>query len=69
VDAETHPTVSAWVVFGMVKAQGAGFDVEELVLQEGLNYLQGTLLAPNRLNSAWQANRQAFILYVMDEAG
>jgi uncharacterized protein YfaS (alpha-2-macroglobulin family) len=69
VNDESHPTVSAWVVFGLVRAQQAGFGVEEDVIQNGVDYLLGALVSPSRLRYSWRANRQAFILYVLAEAG
>jgi len=69
VNDESNPIVSAWVVFGLVKAEQAGFAVDEDVLQIGLNYLNGELVSPSRLSTTWRANRQAFILYVLAEAG
>jgi hypothetical protein len=69
VDDESNPTVSAWVVFGLVKAQQSGFSVEQAVIDNGVGYLRGQLLSPTRLRDTWQANRQAFMLYVLAEAG
>jgi uncharacterized protein YfaS (alpha-2-macroglobulin family) len=69
VNDESDSVVSAWVVFGLVKAGQAGFGVDEDVLQNGLNFLSGELLSPSRLGTTWRANRQAFMLYVLAEAG
>ncbi len=66
---ESDPTVSAWVVFGMAKARQAGFSVDDQVLQAGIDFLDSKLISPNRMRDSWQANRQAFILYALAEAG
>jgi uncharacterized protein YfaS (alpha-2-macroglobulin family) len=69
VNDKSDPIVSSWVVFGLVKAQQAGFSVEAQVLDAGLSYLRGELISPNVMRNSWQANRQAFLLYVLAEAG
>jgi uncharacterized protein YfaS (alpha-2-macroglobulin family) len=66
---ESNPYLSAYVVFGLVRAQEAGFDVPAGVLRAGLSYLEGTLVGARSLQSYREANRQAFVLYVMAEAG
>jgi uncharacterized protein YfaS (alpha-2-macroglobulin family) len=66
---ESHPTVSAWVVFGLVKARQAGFAVDESVVRAGLSFLRTRLVPPGSMRHDWQANRQALLLYVLAEAG
>lgn len=69
VNDESNPTVSAWVVFGLVKARQSGFSVDRQVIQAALGYLQDVLVSPSRLGTSWQANLQSFVLYVLAEAG
>jgi len=69
VNDESNPAVTSWVVFGLVKAQQAGFSVDEQVLNSSTGYLRGELISPMRMRESSQANRQAFILYVLAEAG
>jgi uncharacterized protein YfaS (alpha-2-macroglobulin family) len=66
---ESNPYLSAYVVFGLTQAQGAGFEVPASVLQRGLAYLESTLVSARNLQSYREADRQAFVLYVMAEAG
>ncbi|MBE9508962.1 MAG: alpha-2-macroglobulin, partial [Chloroflexi bacterium] len=68
-EGESNPHLSAYVVFALVKAQEAGFEVRENVLERGLGYLEGTLVRARQLQSYREANLQAFVLYVMAEAG
>ncbi len=68
-EGESNPHLTAYVVFALVKAQGAGFDVRDRVVERGLDYLAGSLSPARELQSYREANRQAFILYVMAEAG
>jgi uncharacterized protein YfaS (alpha-2-macroglobulin family) len=72
VDSASNPYVSAYVVFGMLKAKEAGFAVREDVLARGLDYLQAQLVPAGRAVTDWDmadADRQAWLLYVLAEAG
>ena len=79
----SNPFTSAYVVFGLVKAEQSGFKVSENVLNSGIAYL-ATQVARGNTGSAKLAsvaaqpptmpinassNQQAFILYVLAEAG
>jgi len=59
--------VSAYVVFALLKAQEAGFAVEPHVVQGGLSYLQSQIVGPRDLETTRDANRQAWLLYVLAE--
>ncbi|MCX7669815.1 MAG: alpha-2-macroglobulin, partial [Anaerolineae bacterium] len=65
---ESNATISSYVVLGMAKARQAGFAVDETVLTRGVRYLKGQLKAPANLKGS-PLNEQAFILYVLAEAG
>ncbi|NOZ27762.1 MAG: hypothetical protein GXP39_06885 [Chloroflexi bacterium] len=65
---QSYPFISAYVVFGLVQAQRAGFSVDPDVLDRGLRYLKEQLQAPGDLDRAG-LNQQAFIVYVLAEAG
>jgi len=69
VNDDSDLQVSAYVVFGLVKAQEAGFAVDEQVLARGLGYLRQHVVSVSRLRSDEAVNRQAFVLYVLAEAG
>ncbi len=69
VNEESNPTTSAYVVLGMIKAKEAGFSVDAAVLDRGVTYLRRQLTQTTRINETYVANRQAFILYVLAEAG
>ena len=66
---ESNPYLSAYAVLGLVRAQEAGFEVPEGTLRRGLSYLESTLVSARDLKSYREANRQAFVLYVLAEAG
>ncbi len=68
-DDESSPYITSYVVFALVKARDAGFEVRPDVIQRGLDFLNGQLVPTGRLNATREANRQAWILYVLAEAG
>ena len=68
-EGESNPYLTAYVVFALAKARETGFEVREDVIERGLGYLESTLVRARELQSYREANRQAFVLYVMAEAG
>jgi uncharacterized protein YfaS (alpha-2-macroglobulin family) len=68
-DDESNPYISAYVVFGMLRAREAGFTVRDDVLARGLEYLATQLAADADVRTAPQANRQAWLLYVLADGG
>jgi uncharacterized protein YfaS (alpha-2-macroglobulin family) len=72
VAEESNPHISAYVVFGMLRAKEAGYAVRDDALGRGLDYLASKLIAPGRRAADWNtadANQQAWLLYVLAEAG
>jgi hypothetical protein len=69
VSDESDPYLTAYVLLGMVEADRAGFVVDQDVMERAAEFLQDSLLKPRDVEHHWQANRQAFILYVLAEAG
>ncbi len=68
-DSASNPHISAYVVFGMLRAREAGFPVRDDVLTRGLEYLSTQLDADADVRTAPQANRQAWLLYVLADGG
>ena len=66
---DSNPYLSAYVLLGLIEAQRAEFVVDEEVMERAVEYLQDNLVSHRDLELHWQANRQAFILYVLAEAG
>jgi uncharacterized protein YfaS (alpha-2-macroglobulin family) len=64
----SQPWLSAYVVFGLARAQEAGFTVDADVLARGVGFVSRQLKAPKDLNP-WQLNEQAFMVYALAEAG
>jgi uncharacterized protein YfaS (alpha-2-macroglobulin family) len=66
---ESDLFITSYVIFGLAKAQKAGFIVDEEVLQRGVRYLQQRLAAPGNLKQTYQLNQQAFMVYALALAG
>ena len=66
---DSDPFLTAYVLLALVEAKQAGFSVDDEVIFNAVDYLEANLVAPKDVDHAWQANRQAFILYVLSEAG
>jgi len=69
VTDDSRPYLSAYVLLGLVEAQRAEFVVDEEVMERAVKYLENNLSNSRDLELHWQANRQAFILYALAEAG
>ncbi len=65
---ESDPLTTAYAVFALAQARASGFAVAEGVIERGVAFLRRSLEAPAELPS-WKANRQAFMLLAMSEAG
>ncbi len=65
----SDPFLTAYVLLGLVQADRAGFAVDEEVMERATLFLQDNLIRPRDVKYPWQANAQAFILYVLAEAG
>ncbi len=68
-DSESDPWLSAYSLLALAKAQAAGYAVDQDVLDRATAYVEGQLDEPDDLDDAFEANRQAFFLYVLAEAG
>jgi uncharacterized protein YfaS (alpha-2-macroglobulin family) len=64
----SQPWLSAYVVFGLAKAQQAGFKVDPTVLDRAVTFVSRQFRAPTGLKP-WELNEQAFMLYALAEAG
>ncbi len=65
----SDPLVSAHVALALTRARQAGFLVDEVVFNRAHTYLDEQLKPADMLNSASEANRQAYILFVQAESG
>ncbi|MBN1955750.1 MAG: Ig-like domain-containing protein [Anaerolineae bacterium] len=68
-DDESNPYLTAYVVFALDKTAEAGFSIHRDVLERGLDFLASHLVTARELDTYREANRQAWLLYVLAEAG
>lgn len=66
---EADPWISAQSLLALIRADNLGYDVDPAVIERGIGYLEDQLQAVNLIGDASEANRQAFFLYVLAEAG
>ena len=66
---DSDPYLTAYVLLALVEARRADFAVDDLVIENAVDYLSASLIAPKESQMAWRANRQAFLLYALAEAG
>lgn len=65
----TDTLVTAYVVWGLLEAKESGYTVSQGVIDQGVNYLQLNWDTADNLDGRVQANRQAFITFVLARAG
>ncbi len=63
----SNPHISGYAVFALLKARAAGYDVRSDVIQRGLGYLQSQIKSIQNFDHFRDANRQAWLLYVLAE--
>jgi alpha-2-macroglobulin len=68
-EPRSSPHISAYVVFALLKAEEAGFSVKREVLDRGITYLRSQIKGVRDLKHTHEANRQAWLLYVLAESG
>lgn len=66
---ESDDLVTAYVVLGLLAAEDAGYTVYDHELASALDYLVKSVKPVADLRTPQQLNRQAFILFVLSEAG
>jgi hypothetical protein len=66
---ESNVHMTAYVVFALIRAQQAGVAVSATVLANGQNFLLDHLQTTRQLNTTFDANRHAFVLYTLAEGG
>ncbi len=64
---DSNVYITAYVVFALAKAQQSGVEVSATVLANGQNFLLNHLQSARQLNTTFDANRHAFVLYALAE--
>ncbi|MES0359985.1 MAG: Ig-like domain-containing protein [Anaerolineales bacterium] len=68
-DDQSDPYITAYALFGLVRAEEAGVDIGSGVIDSAVEYLTATLTTPDMLSETWQLDRLAFIHYVLSQSG
>ncbi|MGC9521770.1 MAG: Ig-like domain-containing protein [Anaerolineae bacterium] len=68
-EPQSNAYISGYVVFAMLKAREAGFAVNSEVLNRGIGYLKSQVTGTRDFDHYRDANRQAWLLYVLTEGG
>ncbi len=66
---ESNPLSTAYVVQGLTEAKESGYTVNEDVINDAVEYLVNQLEYVGALEATYRLNRQAYILYVLANAG
>jgi uncharacterized protein YfaS (alpha-2-macroglobulin family) len=66
---QSDPYITAYALFGLLRASEAGVEISNDVLSSAVDYLTAALPTAEMLVETWQLDRQAFILFVLSEAG
>ncbi|MCU0520537.1 MAG: Ig-like domain-containing protein [Anaerolineae bacterium] len=66
-EPQSNPYVSGYVVFALLRARQADLRIDQQVLQKGLAYVAAQIQPLHDLDTYQDANRQAWLLYVLAE--
>ena len=61
--------ITAYALLGLLRASEAGVELEPELISSAVGYLTATRPTPEMLAESWQLDRQAFVQYVLSEAG
>jgi alpha-2-macroglobulin len=67
--AMSDPWLTAYTILALTQAETAGYDLGATRLPAAVSYLERQLVNAADLSDSGQANRQAFFVYVLAEAG
>jgi uncharacterized protein YfaS (alpha-2-macroglobulin family) len=61
--------ITAYVLFGLIRAQEVGVEIESEVIESAIDFLIASLTTSDMLVDTWQYDRQAFVHYVLTLSG
>ncbi|NJC98924.1 MAG: hypothetical protein FIB03_21760, partial [Anaerolineae bacterium] len=64
----SDPNTTAYVVYGLIEAKDAGYEVSDKALTQGIQFLLNNVPDLKRNDPIWKYNRTAFMLYVLARA-
>lgn len=65
----SDPWLTAYTVLALAQAEAAGYELSPIRQNQAILYVASRLITAENINDSSQANRQAFFLYVLAEAG
>ncbi len=68
-DDPSDTYITAYVLFGLIRAQEAGVEIESGVITSAIDYLTASQPSADMLAETWQYDRLAFVQYVLSQAG
>ncbi len=66
---DSSPYLTAYAIYALIEASRSGYDVPGDVLERGVDFLERHVTDSTDLTSVRDANRQAWLTYVLAEAG
>jgi hypothetical protein len=66
--SQSNPWLSAYGLLGLLKAEEAGYGVDQTVLDQATGYVRRHLVYIKDLDTTTEVNRQAFFIYVLAES-
>ena len=67
--SDSDPWLSAYSLLALSRADANGYNVSALAINRAQKFVRDQLYKMNDINFSWEANRQAFFLYVLSESG
>ena len=61
--------ITAYALWGLATADEQGYTVPQRTLQNAVDYIERSFVAPDRIETEWQLNEISFMLYVLSEIG
>jgi uncharacterized protein YfaS (alpha-2-macroglobulin family) len=68
-DSQSDGYITAYILFGLIRARDAGATVSDSTLQRAVEYLQANEQGPDSLAETWQLDRLAFEQFALSTAG
>jgi hypothetical protein len=62
---QSNALMTSYALIGLAEAQKQGFEVDAAVVEAAIRYLRGQMFDLSARTTAWQVNRQAFVLYAL----
>jgi uncharacterized protein YfaS (alpha-2-macroglobulin family) len=68
-DSQSDAAISAYLLFGLTRAQQAGVDVNDDLIRKAVEYLQSVQAAPQTSQENWELDQAVFTAFALQQAG